>query len=111
MRQCCRQRPRLPLHATGAERGGAGSNGATRSTSRTDDRQRARTTRRRTEIESSIEDKEKARAELALLMNDPQFYLTRKDADELIARYERLGREIDQLYEELVSCEDGAAAR
>jgi ATP-binding cassette, subfamily F, member 3 len=99
------------LSRNGAERGRAGSNGATRSTSRTDDRQRARTTRRRTEIESSIEDKEKARAELALLMNDPQFYLTRKDADDLIARYERLGREIDQLYEELVSCEDGAATR
>jgi ATP-binding cassette subfamily F protein 3 len=95
----------------GAQRRGVDLNGASRSASRTDDRQRTRITRRRTEIESYIEDKEKARAELALLMNDPQFYLTRKDADELISRYERLGLEIDQLYEDLVSCENGATAR
>jgi hypothetical protein len=44
-------------------------------------------------------------------MNDPQFYLARKDANELIARYELLGREIEQLYEELVSCEAGEIAQ
>ena len=48
-----------------------------------------------------------ARAELTVVMNDPQFYLVRKDADEVIARYELLGREIEQLYEELVSSEAG----
>jgi hypothetical protein len=41
-------------------------------------------------------------------MNDPNFYLARKDANEMIARYERLGREIDRLYEQLVSFEAGA---
>jgi hypothetical protein len=42
-------------------------------------------------------------------MDDPNFYLARKDADELIARYERLGREIEQLYADLVKCDDSAA--
>ena len=52
-----------------------------------------------------------AGAELTVVMNDPQFYLVRKDANELIARYELLGREIEQLYEELVSCEAGEIAQ
>lgn len=43
-------------------------------------------------------------------MNDPNFYLARKDAKEMIARYELLGREIDKLYEDLVGIEDSNAA-
>jgi len=43
-------------------------------------------------------------------MNDPNFYLARKDADDLIARYERLGREIDRLYADLVKFDESASA-
>ncbi len=42
-------------------------------------------------------------------MNDPNFYLQRTDAKELIATYERLGGEIERLYEELMNL-DGAGA-
>jgi hypothetical protein len=42
-------------------------------------------------------------------MNDPNFYLQRTDAKELIAAYERLGGEIDRLYEELMSLDGDAA--
>ena len=42
-------------------------------------------------------------------MNDPNFYLQRTDARELIAAYERLGGEIEHLYEELMSLDGGAA--
>ncbi len=42
-------------------------------------------------------------------MNDPNFYLQRTDAKELIAAYERLGGEIERLYEELMSLDGGAA--
>ena len=42
-------------------------------------------------------------------MNDPNFYLQRTDARELIAAYERLGGEIERLYEELMSLDGGAA--
>ena len=41
-------------------------------------------------------------------MNDANFYLQRPDAKELIAGYERLGREIESMYQELMSL-DGAA--
>ncbi len=43
-------------------------------------------------------------------MNDPNFYLARKDADDLIARYELLGREIETLYADLVKFDTPAAA-
>ena len=43
-------------------------------------------------------------------MNDPNFYLARKDADDLIARYERLGREIEKLYADLVKFDEPASA-
>jgi len=95
----------------GASSNGGRSNGADRKALQTHDRDRARKTRRRTEIEAAIEEKENGRAELTVVMNDPQFYLVRKDANELIARYELLGREIEQLYEELVSCEAGEIAQ
>ncbi|HLW69340.1 MAG TPA: ABC-F family ATP-binding cassette domain-containing protein [Candidatus Binataceae bacterium] len=68
-------------------------------------RAQARIAKQRGQLESEIEKKETDRAALALEMNDPNFYLTRKDANDLIARYERLGREIDGLYAQLVSCE------
>jgi len=47
-------------------------------------------------------------AALGEQMNDPNFYLARSDAKELIANYEQLGREIERLYEELMGL-DGAA--
>jgi hypothetical protein len=38
-------------------------------------------------------------------MSDPNFYLARNDADQLILRYEQLGEEIDGLYQRLVAYE------
>ena len=74
------------------------------------ERRRSQNARKRTEIEATIEKKETERAGLASEMNDPNFYLARKDAKEMIARYELLGREIDQLYADLVGIEDSNAA-
>jgi len=74
------------------------------------DRRRSQNDRKRGEIEATIEKKETERAGLASEMNDPNFYLARKDAKEMIARYELLGREIDQLYADLVGIEDSNAA-
>jgi ATP-binding cassette subfamily F protein 3 len=71
-------------------------------------RRREHAGRQRRKAEEAIERKESERAELAQLMNDPNFYLQRKDAQELIARYERLGREIEELYEELAKFEAAA---
>jgi ATP-binding cassette subfamily F protein 3 len=73
-------------------------------------RQRERVARQRTLIEKQIEQKETERAALSAEMNDPNFYLARKDADDLIARYELLGREIETLYADLVKFEAPAAA-
>jgi ATP-binding cassette subfamily F protein 3 len=72
-------------------------------------RKRERTARRRTQIEAEIEQKENERAAIATEMNDPNFYLARKDADDLIARYERIGREIDKLYADLVKFDESAS--
>jgi ATP-binding cassette, subfamily F, member 3 len=74
------------------------------------DRRRSQNARKRSEIEAVIEKKETERAGLASEMNDPNFYLARKDAKEMITRYELLGREIDQLYADLVGIEDSNAA-
>ena len=74
------------------------------------ERRRSQNARKRAEIESAIERKEIERAALTTEMNDPNFYLARKDAKEMIARYELLGREIDKLYEDLVGFEDTGAA-
>ena len=68
-------------------------------------RRRERTARERKRIEAEIEKNETERAALAVEMNDSNFYLARHDADQLIARYERLGREIERLYGELVKFE------
>ncbi len=62
------------------------------------------------QLEAGIEAKEAERAALATEMNDPNFYVARKDANELIARYESLGREIERLYNELVQQDDSAPA-
>jgi ATP-binding cassette subfamily F protein 3 len=74
------------------------------------ERRRSQNARKRGEIEATIEQKETERAGLASEMNNPNFYLERKDAKEMIARYELLGREIDRLYEDLVGIEDSNAA-
>ncbi|HKM99588.1 MAG TPA: ABC-F family ATP-binding cassette domain-containing protein [Candidatus Binataceae bacterium] len=70
-----------------------------------------RSVKERARIEADIEKKEFERATLAQEMNDPNFYLKRKDADDLIAKYERLGREVEKLYGELVKFEDPQAVR
>jgi ATP-binding cassette, subfamily F, member 3 len=63
--------------------------------------------KRRRELEEKIEAMEAQRAGLGEEMNDPNFYLERKDANELIARYDSLGREIERLYTDLMKL-DGA---
>ena len=71
-------------------------------------RERDRRVRRRQTLEGDIGRKETERAALGEQMNDPNFYLERTDAKELIAAYERLGGEIERLYEELMSLDGGA---
>ncbi|MGC1340760.1 MAG: ABC-F family ATP-binding cassette domain-containing protein [Candidatus Binataceae bacterium] len=72
------------------------------------ERRRDRALKRRQQIEEEIEKTETERAKLAEEMNRPDFYLARKDADELIARYEKLGREVEKLYADLVKFEEPA---
>jgi len=82
------------------------SNGATaQPLDREAQKAKARAAKQRAQIEAEIEKKENDRAKLAGEMSDPDFYLKRKDPNELIARYESLGREIEGLYEQLVSAE------
>ncbi|MGH7907313.1 MAG: ribosomal protection-like ABC-F family protein [Candidatus Binataceae bacterium] len=81
-------------------------NGA-RKTERETERKREQAARRRGRIENEIESKENERAGLGAEMNDPNFYLSRPDATEMIGRYERLGREIEKLYGDLMNS-DGA---
>ena len=110
-----------PAHANGhatasrpAAPNRAGSNGRGKPAGPVDrekDRKRSQNARKRAEIEAVIEGKETERAALATEMNDANFYLARKDANEMIARYELLGREIDKLYEDLVGFEDSGAAQ
>ncbi|MGC1190664.1 MAG: ABC transporter C-terminal domain-containing protein, partial [Candidatus Binatus sp.] len=73
-------------------------------------RKRDRIAKQRSQIEAEIEQKENQRAALATEMNVPDFYLARKDANDLIARYERLGREIEKLYADLVKFDEAASA-
>jgi ATP-binding cassette, subfamily F, member 3 len=73
-------------------------------------RRREKAVRERKRVEDEIERKETERAALAVEMNEPNFYLARKDADELIAHYERLGREIERLYAELVKFDEAGSA-
>ena len=73
-------------------------------------RAKSRLARQRAEVEALIEKHESEHAALALQMNDPNFYLVRKDANEMIARYDWLAREIERLYAQLVTFDqaDGA---
>jgi ATP-binding cassette subfamily F protein 3 len=90
--------------------GKAGADGAAAHDNGTKQRrERERRARRRQTLEGDIASKEIERATLGEQMNDPNFYLQRTDARELIATYERLGGEIERLYEELMSL-DGSAA-
>jgi ATP-binding cassette subfamily F protein 3 len=73
-------------------------------------RKRDQMQKRRQQIEGSIETKEAERAGLAVEMNDPNFYLKRKDADELIGRYQQLEREIERMYAELEKIESETAS-
>ncbi len=77
---------------------------------RANDRERERSAKQRAQVESQIEQKENERAALATDMSDPDFYLKRKDADDLIARYERLGTEIERLYAELVKFDEATSS-
>jgi ATP-binding cassette, subfamily F, member 3 len=70
-------------------------------------RQREMHARRREALEVDIARKENERAAIGEQMNDANFYLQRSDANELIAGYERLGREIETMYQELMNL-DGA---
>jgi prefoldin subunit 5 len=73
-------------------------------------RRRDQMQKRRQQLEASIEGKETERASLAVEMNDPNFYLKRKDADDLIARFQQLEREIERLYGDLEKIEADDAA-
>ena len=83
-------------------------------TKRVDDREakrrRDQMQKRRQQLEASFEGKESERASLAVEMNDPNFYLKRKDADDLIGRFQQLEREIERLYAELETIEAEGAA-
>jgi ATP-binding cassette subfamily F protein 3 len=71
-------------------------------------RGRAKLSRRLAELEGEIEKKEAERAALSAEMSDPNFYLARNDAEQLISRYEQLGEEIDGLYQRLVSFDEAS---
>ena len=90
------------------------SNGAARHLGRIpgrDGKQRQqRDAKRRAEIEAKIETHETERARLSGEMNDPDFYLRRADADELIARYEQLAKDIERLYAELMKFDEELSA-
>jgi len=90
----------------GSARIGNGKAPAAREPNRT----RPANSQRRKQLEAGIEAKEAERAGLATEMNAPNFYLARKDANQLIARYESLGREIEHLYAELVQHDESAGS-
>jgi len=81
---------------------------AARKREREAERRRESAARARERIEGEIERKETEKMTLGGIMNDPSFYLKRSDANEVIGRYEKLGREIERLYAELMSLERGA---
>jgi ATP-binding cassette subfamily F protein 3 len=89
---------------------GAGRDDRTRGADRDAQRAKSRLKKQRADLEEQIEKHESERASLALEMNDPNFYLTRKDANEMIARYEWLGREIERLYGQLVNFEQAGGS-
>ena len=89
---------------------GAGRDDRSRGADRDAQRAKSRLKKQRADLEEQIEKHESERASLALEMNDPNFYLTRKDANEMIARYEWLGREIERLYGQLVNFEQAGGS-
>ncbi len=95
-----------PAEASGTPRRSTRSNDAkTRQAEREAQRRDAKLSRQRAALEAEIGNKESERAALSAEMSDPNFYLARQDADQMISRYEQLGREIDGLYEQLVRFE------
>jgi ATP-binding cassette subfamily F protein 3 len=84
----------------------ASNDAAIRPPDREAQKAKSRAAKQQAQVEAAIEQKEAERAALAVEMNDPNFYLTRKDANDLIARYERLGREVEGLYEQLAGVAD-----
>jgi len=100
--------PATPIDASNAVKSnGRGSDGKARRAEREAQRGRAKLFKQRAALEAEIEKKESERAALSVEMSDPNFYLTRQDADQTISSYERLSREIDGLYEQLVTFETG----
>jgi ATP-binding cassette, subfamily F, member 3 len=98
-----------PIAASGmASRNGRGGDATARQAEREAHRTRAKLIKHRAALEAEIEKKESERAALGAEMSDSNFYLVRQDADQMISRYERLGGEIDGLYEQLASFEDAA---
>jgi ATP-binding cassette, subfamily F, member 3 len=91
-----------------ARRNGHRGDANARRAEREAQRGRAKLSKQRAALEAEIEKKESERSALSAQMSDPNFYLARQDADQMISRYERLGQEIDGLYERLVSFEDAA---
>ncbi|MDO8431186.1 MAG: ABC-F family ATP-binding cassette domain-containing protein, partial [Candidatus Binatus sp.] len=71
-------------HSSRSNNGAAPAKVETSKEDREAHRKRERNTRQRVQIEARIEEKETERASLAAEMNDPNFYLARKDANELI---------------------------
>ena len=103
------ERPRAPRDAASSGHGKAAADeAASRQSEVKQRRESERRARLRQTLEGDIGRKETERAALGEQMNDPNFYLARSDAKELIANYEQLGREIERLYEELMGL-DGAA--
>jgi ATP-binding cassette subfamily F protein 3 len=104
------ERPGAPRDAAPYIHGKAAADGAASPQSEVKERrERERRARLRQALEGDIGRKETERAALGEQMNDPNFYLQRTDARELIVAYERLGGEIERLYEELMSLDGGAA--
>jgi ATP-binding cassette subfamily F protein 3 len=98
---------RMPAEAAGASKtNGRVSDGKARQAEREAQRSRAKLFKQRAALEAEIENKEAERAALSVTMSDPNFYLARQDADQMISRYEQLGREIDGLYAQLVTFEE-----
>ena len=85
---------------------GRGSDPNARQAEREAQRERAKLLKQRAALEAEIEKKESERAALSSEMSDPNFYLARQDADQMISRYQRLGHEIEGLYQQLVTFED-----
>jgi len=73
-------------------------------------RGRERATQTRERIEAEIARKEEERANLSGQMSDPNFYVARADANDLIGRYQVLDREIEKLYGDLVGLDGESRA-